>query len=128
MHKVSRQPSFLAALLTYALSGIFRAFNATEQPLAKEAISYWTSFARSSDPSVNRADQSPVWTAGPSTRLVIQEGNSTVTTASVLEAVPADYMARCAVSFVVKPLEYRLTLCKPCHQFWMTVANDETRI
>ncbi|KAI5451352.1 hypothetical protein NCC49_001945 [Naganishia albida] len=87
---------------------VFRAFNVTEQPLAKEAISYWTSFARNADPSVNRAELSPEWTAGGGSRIVIQEGNSTVTTASVMEAVPEEYKARCA--------------------FWMTVANEETRI
>ncbi|GHJ89343.1 hypothetical protein NliqN6_5745 [Naganishia liquefaciens] len=87
---------------------VFRTFNATEQPLADEAISYWTSFARTSDPSAKRAGHSPVWTMGPAGRLVIQEANSTVTTGSMMEAVPAEYMARCA--------------------FWMTVANEETRI
>ncbi|KAJ9092088.1 hypothetical protein QFC20_007470 [Naganishia adeliensis] len=86
---------------------VFRAFNATEQPLAKEAISYWTSFVRNANPSVNRAELSPEWSAGPASRIVIQEGNSTVTTA-VMEAVPEEYKARCA--------------------FWMTVANEETRI
>lgn len=89
-------------------SDVFRAFNVTEKPLAEEAISYWTSFARNSDPSTNRANQSPVWTAGPSGRLVIQEANSTVTTSSVMEAVPADYMARCAVSFSCGSVSGRL--------------------
>lgn len=63
-----------------------------------EAISYWTSFARNADPSVNRAELSPEWTAGGGSRIVIQEGNSTVTTASVMEAVPEEYKTRCAVS------------------------------
>ncbi|KAJ9125987.1 hypothetical protein QFC24_002259 [Naganishia onofrii] len=76
----------------------FRPFNATEQPLAKEATSYWTSFARSCDPSAYKAMSSPQWPAGPTKRLVIQEGNSTTATASMVEDVSATYISRCSVS------------------------------
>lgn len=100
MLKVSTSKLLLdiAGLTGLRTVDVFRAFNATEQPLAKEAISYWTSFARNANPSVNRAESSPEWSAGPASRIVIQEGNSTVTTASVMEAVPEEYKARCAVS------------------------------
>lgn len=86
------QPAYL---LFHA--GTFRPFNATEQPLAKEATSYWTSFARSCDPSTYKAMGSPQWPAGPATRLVIQEGNSTSGTASMVENVSATYISRCSV-------------------------------
>lgn len=98
MLKVRPVAAKLAKLTVTYCSDVFRAFNATEQPLAKEAISYWTSFARNANPSVNRAALSPEWSSGPGSRIVIQEGNSTVTTASVMEAVPEEYKARCAVS------------------------------
>ncbi|WRT69771.1 uncharacterized protein IL334_006762 [Kwoniella shivajii] len=89
----------------------FRGFNATEQPLSTEAVSYWTSFSRSYDPSTYKYTSSPDWPSlsynGTGQRIVPTEGNSTTTTNTVVEDIPDDYVKRC--------------------MFWMSVGS-ETRI
>ncbi|WWC92866.1 uncharacterized protein L201_007827 [Kwoniella dendrophila CBS 6074] len=91
----------------------FHAFNATEQPLSSEALSYWTSFARSYNPSTFRFATSPDWVGlqaknnSVGQRIVPMEGNSTTSTATEVEDIPDEYIQRCS--------------------FWMSVGS-ETRI
>jgi hypothetical protein len=67
----------------------FAPFNITEQALANEGISYWTSFARSFDPSRYKAHGTPSWADYTHGRLVIQEGKS------FTEQVTNKYVERC---------------------------------
>lgn len=74
---------------------IFTPFNVTEQALSTQAIGYWTSFARSSEPSshrpVGQSEVSPSWSSSEAGRLVIQEGTGN----TKMEARTAAYEARC---------------------------------
>ncbi|KXS11919.1 alpha/beta-hydrolase [Gonapodya prolifera JEL478] len=92
-----------------AAQNVFHAFNATEKPLNLEAVSYWTSFARASNPSTFKYSTSPSWPSLNETlsRLVIQEGASNTSTASVVEVTPQKHIERCL--------------------FWISV-NNETRV
>ncbi len=91
----------------------FVPFNSTEKPLSKAALSYWTSFIQTHDPSIYRASLSPSWpminsntstyhnttmnsTSSAAQRIVIQENlNSTTSTSTFVESVDAAYIDRC---------------------------------
>ncbi|WWC65908.1 uncharacterized protein I303_108530 [Kwoniella dejecticola CBS 10117] len=86
---------------------IFRPFNATEQQLSNEGVSYWTSFSRAYDPSTYKYSTSPDWPTltanGTQQRIVPQEGNSTTMTATFVEDIPEDYVNRCTFWASVGP-------------------------
>ncbi|RSH93215.1 hypothetical protein EHS25_007569 [Saitozyma podzolica] len=79
----------------------FKPFNSTEAPLAREAVSYWTSFARSYDPSTSKASGSPSWPAVGAggnnvngKRIVPMEGSANGT-ATTVENIDDGYVQRC---------------------------------
>ena len=77
----------------------FHAFNATEKPLSVEALSYWTSFGRTYNPSTDKASTSPTWPqyGNSNQRLVPMEGGANATNTSA-ETIPNQYIQRCLVS------------------------------
>ncbi|KAF5380772.1 hypothetical protein D9757_007114 [Collybiopsis confluens] len=94
----------------------FTRFNASELAISKEAIGYWSSFAKSGDPSISKLSISPVWDVfapGGSLndtrqRLLITRGSDTVT-ATQMQFVSSAERERC--------------------QFWMSEAvTSQTRI
>ena len=97
-----------------AFVDVFRAFNATEQRLATEAVSYWTSFARSSSPSTFKPSDSPEWPElSPrdqkgAQRIVLQIGNSGQT-GSLVETLSERYIERCLVS---DGLDFQVLSCQ----------------
>ncbi|KAK0203917.1 alpha/beta-hydrolase [Desarmillaria ectypa] len=76
----------------------FTPFNASEATLSQEAIKYWTSFASTGDPSSDQAVHVPLWEqyfgSDARRRMVLSRGNDTIT-ASHMETVPDDEIARC---------------------------------
>ncbi|KEP50149.1 carboxyesterase [Rhizoctonia solani 123E] len=96
-------------LFNGATGGTFHPFNATEVPVAREIIQYWTSFTRSGNPTTFKRAYSPVWlTYTENSRVVMSEdvGGNGNNTASLVEAVLAYEQQRC--------------------QFWM--SQNETRV
>ncbi|KAH7921830.1 alpha/beta-hydrolase [Leucogyrophana mollusca] len=79
----------------------FTPFNTTEESLSAAAIAYWTSFVTAGDPSSEKLASSPSWSpfapAGQSSRMriVLTEGTSPGTTASVMEALTPEHIERC---------------------------------
>jgi len=77
----------------------FTPFNSTEKLLSAQAISYWTSFASSGDPSTSRTPYSPIWTYFTNNtenyRMVLTEGTSLNVTASAMEVYPPMEIERC---------------------------------
>ncbi|KZT28612.1 alpha/beta-hydrolase [Neolentinus lepideus HHB14362 ss-1] len=77
----------------------FTPFNSTEKLLSAQAISYWTSFASSGDPSTSRTPYSPIWTyftnSTENYRMVLTEGTSLNVTASAMEVYPPMEIERC---------------------------------
>jgi len=88
----------------------FAGFNSTEKLVSDEIIGYWTSFARSADPSTYKQSYSPTWTNfGSHKRVVMTEDYTGESggTWSTLEDITPDYIDRCL--------------------FWMARGN-ETRV
>ncbi|KAH7904987.1 Alpha/Beta hydrolase protein [Hygrophoropsis aurantiaca] len=79
----------------------FTPFNTTEASLSAAAIAYWTSFTATGDPSAEKLASSPAWspfaTAEQSNRMriVLTEGTTSGTTASVMEALTPEHIERC---------------------------------
>lgn len=81
----------------------FTAFNESEAVVSQEAVGYWTSFARTGDPSEAKITTAPAWPkfGTPSSydwtpqRLLVQEGTSEMTRSGV-EAVSDYELVRCA--------------------------------
>ncbi|KAJ7599209.1 Alpha/Beta hydrolase protein [Mycena floridula] len=78
----------------------FTPFNASEAIVAKEAIAFWTSFARNHNPTTEKMPTSPAWEPfAPSTevrqRMVLNRGDDTATL-SAMETISAAEMERWA--------------------------------
>ncbi|KAI0768170.1 alpha/beta-hydrolase [Trametes elegans] len=79
-----------------------------DEALAAEMIAYWLSFVRSGDPNAYKLERAPEWpafSAGRRTRIVLQEGNSTDVSGSVVEEEPQAEIDRCA--FVASKSEHQ---------------------
>jgi hypothetical protein len=115
----------------------FKPFNSTEAPLAREAVSYWTSFARSYDPSTSKASGSPSWPAvgaggnnGNGKRIVPMEGSANGT-ATTVENIDDGYVQRCLVRPDVSVSEVCfLWYVETAYavKFWVRVAFNETHV
>ncbi|CAE6520330.1 unnamed protein product, partial [Rhizoctonia solani] len=87
----------------------FAPFNITQAPVAQEIMQYWTSFARSSDPSKFKRAYSPLWSKHAGNRRVVMSedvGGAGNQTASFVETIPTYEQERC--------------------RFWMSL--NETRV
>ncbi|KDQ60400.1 hypothetical protein JAAARDRAFT_153005 [Jaapia argillacea MUCL 33604] len=78
----------------------FTPFNATENLLSKEAISYWTSFASTGSPSTTKTPYSPSWplfysNATTRYRMVLSEAQSVGGSGSAVEVYPEVEIERC---------------------------------
>ncbi|KAL1711094.1 Alpha/Beta hydrolase protein [Schizophyllum commune] len=78
----------------------FTAFNESEAVVSQEAIAYWTSFARTGDPSAAKYPTSPHWPPfaandGRRQRLLVREGTSEKTS-SAAEDISDYELIRCA--------------------------------
>lgn len=84
---------------------VFTAFNETEDALATEALSYWTSFARAGNPSAFGSPPSTVdWQGSANGRLVIQKSIfGGASNGSFMESVSSAQEERCKVRPSVSP-------------------------
>ncbi|KAL1736681.1 Alpha/Beta hydrolase protein [Schizophyllum commune] len=78
----------------------FTAFNESEAVVSQEAVAYWTSFARTGDPSAAKYPASPLWPPfaaddGRRQRLLVREGTSEKTS-SAAEDISDYELIRCA--------------------------------
>ncbi|KIJ35249.1 hypothetical protein M422DRAFT_262418 [Sphaerobolus stellatus SS14] len=82
---------------SFGVAGLGVQLNSTELALSKEIIAYWTSFARSGNPSTFKESYSPNWVEwqGTGKRVVMTRGNSPDGTASTLESVSSFEKERC---------------------------------
>ncbi|EUC59274.1 carboxyesterase-postia placenta Mad-698-R-like protein [Rhizoctonia solani AG-3 Rhs1AP] len=77
----------------------FAPFNITQAPVAQEIMQYWTSFARSSDPSKFKRSYSPIWPSYTGNRRIVMSedvGGSGKKTASFVETIPTYEQERCS--------------------------------
>ncbi|KAF7328612.1 Carboxylic ester hydrolase [Mycena sanguinolenta] len=100
LHIITFMPIVFTGTNTFGNAGnTFTAFNSTEAVLSKEAIAYWTSFAATGNPSIDKESISPVWESfvvpdGSRRHLMLNRGSNTATN-STMETITADKIQRC---------------------------------
>jgi hypothetical protein len=76
---------------------VFTAFNASQNALARQAVAWWSSFARTLDPNTFAVPGSPTWEpASKGGFMVANQGNNVTAPSSAMAVRTDDYPKRCA--------------------------------
>lgn len=76
---------------------VFTVFNSTQDALARQAVAWWSSFARDLNPNTFAVAGSPTWElASKGGFMVANQGVNTTTPSSAMALRTDDYPKRCA--------------------------------